>query len=238
MALTPEEFTLLYWLTIGIIVIKFILVGYLSIKLYQKKKSQTLEVTDFFVGVLIFLLTLAISRTLYFYFDFYLTQFNTANYLLGSNLVYWRIASAISGIGVGFLLIVVDKRVLSFKLKGILGYIVIASAILHLFYPIYTLDDFITLSTIGTISGAFIIIVPIFFLWLGIKSPSNRGIAVLLAVGSILYAIAAFGISEPILGPIGQMFGADIRTFFMIMMTIIRAGSLIVIAVSSTKLQI
>jgi len=158
--------------------------------------------------------------------------------LLDSNLIYWRIASAITGLGVGFLLIVVDKRILSFKLKGILGYIVISSAILHLFYPIYTLNDFTTLSTIGTISGASILIVPIFFLYLGIKVPSNRRTAFLLALGSILYAIAALSISESVLGPLEQMFGGDIRAIFTIVMIIVRAGSLIIIALSSTKLEI
>jgi hypothetical protein len=38
MALTPEEISSLYWLTIVIIAIKYVLVGYLAIKLYQKKK--------------------------------------------------------------------------------------------------------------------------------------------------------------------------------------------------------
>lgn len=238
MALTPDQITLLYWLTVFIIVVKYFLVGYLAVKLYQKKKKQGLEIMDFFVGIFVFLLTLALSRTLYFYFDFYLTQLNTANYLLGSNLIYWRIASAITGLGTGFLLIVVDKRILSFKLKGILGYIVIASAILHLFYPIYTFTDFTTLSTIGTISGASIVIIPIFFLYLGVKVPSNRSIAFLLAIGSILYAIAALSISESILGPLETMFGADFRAIFTIVMTIVRAGSLIVIGLSSTKLEI
>jgi len=238
MAFTPEEITLLQWLTVFIIIVKWSLVCVLAVKLYQKKKKQRLEITDFFVGVFVFLLTLAISRVLFFYFDFYLTALDPANFLMGSNLIYWRIASAITGFGVGFLLIVVDKRILSFKLKGILGYIVMGSAVLHLFYPIYTLNDFWTLSTIGTIAGASIIIIPIFFLYLGIKVPSNRAVAFLLAIGSICYAIASLGISETFLGPLEQLVGGDIRSIFIIIMTIMRAGSLITIGLSSTKLQI
>jgi hypothetical protein len=234
MTFTQPQIDLLQWLTVFIIMLKFVLICALAAKLYQKHKQQSLEVTDFFVGVFIFFITLFISRIIFFYFDFYLTDLDTANYLIGSNLMYWRIGSLVTGFGIGFLLIVVDKLVLKFKLKGILGYIVIGVGILHLFYPVYTLDDFWTLSLISTVTGISIMIIPIFFLYLGIKVPGSRTVAFLMAIGSILYAIAGLGISETVLG----LFGEDIRSIIIIIMTVVRAGSLIMMALASVKLHV
>ncbi len=233
MALTPDQI-LLYWLTILIIAVKFCLIGFLSIKLYRRNKQQKLGITDFFVGILILLLTLAISRLIYFYFDFYLTELNPLRYLTGSNLTYWRIASVISGLGQGYLLIVVDRRILNNKFKGLLGYFVIAIAILHIFYPVYNLNDFTILSTIGMVTGVTVLLIPLIFIWLGLKTPSNRKIAFLIALGAILYAVSGFLWGESIL----HIFGSDIRTIITIFSAIMRIAGLTIISVSASKLQI
>ncbi|MDD1778623.1 MAG: hypothetical protein LUQ65_10690, partial [Candidatus Helarchaeota archaeon] len=128
--------------------------------------------------------------------------------------------------------------VLKFRLKGILGYIVIIVGILHLFYPVYTMDDFWTLSMISTVTGISIMLIPIFFLYLGIKVPGSRAVAFLMAFGSILYAVAGLCISETVLGPLELAFGGDIRSIFIIVMTLVRGGSLIMMALSSVKLHI
>jgi hypothetical protein len=236
MGFTPEQLTLLYWLTILIIIIKISLVTYLAVKLYQKSKEQPLKLTDFFVGLLILLVALTISRLFYFYFDFYLTHYDTALYLVGSNLVYWRIGATIVGLGGAYLLGIVDKEIL--KLKGLLGYILAVIAVLHLFYPVNTLDDFIILSTIGTIGGVVFLIIPIVFVWLGIKDPSIRKTSFLIALGAAFYGTAAILMSESTLDPLENLFGAGIRTGIIIASVILRIIGLSILCYGSTKLKI
>ncbi len=238
MGFTPEQLILLYWLTILIIIVKFVLVGFLAVRLYQHNKVEPIKITDFYVGVLILIVALGVSRIFYFYFDFYLTQFDTAFYLVNSNIWYWRIGSVISGLGAGILLVIVEKRILENKTKGILGVIVGAVAILHLFYPLNTLNDFTTLSTIGMVSGIALLIVPIIFLWLGIKDPGNRKVPFLIALGGFLYATAGLLWSESFLGPLEAIYGPDIRTFFIIATIILRIIGLSILASVSTKLKI
>ncbi len=236
MGFTPEQLTLLYWLTILIIVIKFFLITYISVKLYQKSREAPIKLTDFFVGLLILFVTLVISRILYFYFDFYLTNLDTSQYLVGSNLVYWRIGATTLGLGGAYLLGIVDKEIL--HLKGSLGFILGFIAILHLFYPVNTLDDFIVLSTIGTIGGITFLIIPIVFLWLGIKNPSSRRTSFLIAIGSAFYGTAAILMSESTLGPLENLFGVGIRTGIVLASVILRIIGLVILSYGASKLKI
>ena len=232
--LGPQEILIAFWLTIIVILAKISMVSFLGVKLFRRRKETKLGFNDFLTGIFILIIFLTIAQVFYFYFDFFLTGFDTDIYLVFPNLLIYRVASCILGLGIGIFLIILDRSALSNKLKGTLGYINIAVAIINLFYPVVTKADFDMLSNIATIASLFALIIPIIFIWLAIKTPSIRSTSILLALGAILYSVSGMIFNEGVL----SLFGSQIKTFIIILSLIIRIAGLIVLSLSANKLKL
>lgn len=225
MALSEFDFLLAELLTIIVIFINYILAFYVGIKLYKRRKESPIGINDFYTGVFIFFVTLAVSQSIFFYIDFFLTKFEPLLYIVDPGLLFYRISSLFLIGGIGVFLIIIDRSILKNKFKGIFGFINIAIAILHLFYPINNKGDFDMLSIIGLIGPLLVLIVPITFIWLGYKNPPYRTTSFLFALGSILYCLSV-------------LFFLSVETPTIILSMALRIAGLIILVISATKLKI
>jgi hypothetical protein len=130
-----------------------------------------------------------VSRLCYIYFDFFLTTFHTNLYYVFPNIWYWKAASFIAAIGVAVVVWTVDRKILQNKFKGILAIIMICAAVVQLLYPVSDDASFNTVSMIGIVGSIGAFLIPILFLWIGIKTPGLRKIAFAIVFGTIIYVL-------------------------------------------------
>ncbi|MBD3338696.1 MAG: hypothetical protein GF353_06295 [Candidatus Lokiarchaeota archaeon] len=228
MALVPNsfEYNLLLWLVIVLIGVKILLTLYFGITLIKKRKQTGRISFDFTFGMFILMLCLAISRILFLYYDFFLTEFDPETFADPINVLVWRIAMIFYAIGYASVLFAIDKSILDFKFKGIFAYITIAILIIQLVYPIRTLQDFVFVNTLGSVGLLVAIVIPIIFIYLGIKTPTLRKSAFMIAIGSILFAIGAMLVVQSILEPLREAFGTDIQILMFLLFFIFKITGL------------
>jgi hypothetical protein len=215
------EYQVFYILVVLLLAAKLSLSVYLGNKIYKKTKKSGEFSFDFIFGVFCLMICLFFSRLLYFFYDFYLTKFDAANFLNADALLIWSFASFISTIGYSIAMYTVDHRVLHFKLKGILAYILIGIGIFDL---IFILGGFVkTEDAFGLVNGLLIavnllaIVIPVIFFYIGTKTTGLRKISYTIAFGVIIYSIGSSLVLEPILSPLRNVFGnlIHIPIFFM-----------------------
>jgi len=227
-------------LNIGFILIIILLATKLFLALFLgkevignwKRKGGFLE-PDFLLGIFILMVCLFVSRIIYAYFDFFLTQNNPDLYYLPQNVIYWKVAGFIAAIGLFFILIIVEKTVLKFKSKGVLSMLLLAGFIIVLFYPINSRESFEFASLIIVISLCICVIIPVSFLYMGLKAPEIRKISLLFALGQILYMIGVFIINGTVISFLGIN---RITSYFLFL--IFKLTGLITIAICATNLYI
>lgn len=232
------EFQIGLWLTILVIILKFSLAAFYLRYISIQQKKEDHPPMGFYWAVFLFLVLMGVARIFYFDFDFILTKYDTTYYLLPENLSIWRIGSFFSGMAMGVFLILLDWKVLQFKLKGILGAVLVASAVLHLVFPIENMDDFTILSNIGMFMGFAALVVPGIFIWLGIKTPGIRKLCFLIATGIIVYALGGMLISEGVIGPLRDLYGQDAVIFIIVLHTALKVGGLLLLVYGSLKIQL
>ena len=233
------EFYLFFVMTMLIIATKAILLFYVGRKLMAQKRETGSIKLSFSLGIFVLLLCLLISRLIYIYFDFVLTQFDASTYYIPPNYIYWKVAMLIASIGIAFMLYVTDKKVMNFKLKGIVALIPIIGAIIMLIYPINTADDFAFISGLSIVSTGAIAILLFFFIYVAVKSTGSvRKNALLIVVGGLLYAVAALIINESILTPLRIMFGNQIHIFIFFLFMALKISGLILMTYAFTKFSL
>jgi hypothetical protein len=170
------------------------------------------------------------------YFDFYLTEFDSAKYYLLENVIYYKIGGTVYLIGFAILLFIIDKKVLEFKFKGVFSYILFFGALFVLFYPVTTAEEFEFVSLIEMIVvfvGGFIF--PIVFLYFGIKVPKLRNATFLFAFGIIVFILGAALLGEVIVNPLKEVYGIGILVVIWIFALVLKIIGLILITYSSIK---
>ena len=212
------EFNLFLTLIIILLIFKLSLVLYLSVEVNRQKKKTGEISFDFLFSILILFICLFISRILYLFFDFFLTEFDTSKAHLEPAITVWKFASLFANIGYIVVLFTIDKKVLSFKLKGILAYIMAIGAIIQFVYPVSSPEDFEVVSTIGALANIVAITIPIIFFYIGIKTPGLRKISFCIAFGVIIFAIGSNLAVEPILAPVRAAYGVtgQITMYFLL----------------------
>lgn len=215
------EYQIFFILVILLLAAKFSFSVYLGIKIYKKTKNQGKFSFDFIFGVFTLMVCLFISRLLYFFYDFYLTQFDPDNFLYHDALTIWAFASLISTIGYSMAMFTVDYRVLHFRLKGIFAYIIIGVGIFDFIYVmggfVDSLAAFSFVNGILIISNVLAIIIPIIFFYIGIKTIGLRKTAFIIAFGVIIFSIGSSLVLQPILSPLRDAFGdtVQVTVFFL-----------------------
>ncbi|TFF98091.1 MAG: hypothetical protein EU541_07320 [Promethearchaeota archaeon] len=223
MPLEPNtiEYQVFYILTILLLVAKFSLSIYLGKKIYAKSKREGQFSFDFIFGVFILMVCLFISRLLYFFYDFYLTEFNPQNFLNPTALLMWMFASLVSTIGYATAMFTVDYRVLHFRLKGIIAYLIIGVGIFDSVWIlggfVKTQSDFELVSGLLMVANFLAIIIPIIFFYIGIKTMGLKKISFIIAFGVIIFSIGSSIVLQPIIAPLRNTFGdlIQIPIFFI-----------------------
>jgi len=184
-----EGYELPFIFTLVILLVKFILIIFLATRIAKQRKQENAVAIAFLAGILFLVITLFISRIFYLIFDFVLTNFDMTTYAYFPNIWYWKTGSILSSFGIGVLLIIIDKKVMQFKFKGLFGIIVFITSCLQFFWPVNNIDDFTIVSDIGTIGGLCAFFIPILFFWIGAKTPGLRKTSFSVAFGTIIYVV-------------------------------------------------
>ncbi len=233
--MVPDNYEIIFLLTLFIILVKLAMGFYLAVKLRNSKKEEN-PVAPLFLRSIMFLMFLwAISRTLFSIFDFFLTQFVEATYANFPNIWFWKLGAVSSAIGVVAVLLIVDKKILGNKFKGIFAYILLAAIIVQTLYPVNTFADFQVASTIGLIGSIMAFLVPILFLYIGIKTPGLRRTAFIFAFGIIIYMVGSAFVSAAII-PIFYAAGLT-QTMVYFISTSAKALGLVMMTVGATRFR-
>ncbi|NMC05123.1 MAG: hypothetical protein GYA24_07930 [Candidatus Lokiarchaeota archaeon] len=230
----PDTYEIIFLLTFLIILVKIVLGIYLGIKLHKNKKDNL--VAPLFLRSIMFLMILwAISRIFFTIFDFFLTRFVESTYPDFPNIWFWKAGALFSALPVVAVLLIVDKKILGNKFKGIFAYILLAAIILQTAYPVNTFQDFQVASTIGLAGSIMAFLVPILFLYIGGKTPGLRKTAFTFAFGIIIYMVGGALVSASII-PVFYAVGLS-QTLVYLISTSLKAMGLIMMAAGATRFQ-
>jgi uncharacterized membrane protein len=221
------RYLLPFILTLIIIGVKFTLGFYLARKVNQRKKENGKIQIDFIFAICVMMFCIGISRTLYFYFDFFLTHFDPSLFYITPNIYYWKAATFFSTIGIVFVLFIMDKKIYHFKLKGLFAYLLLIVSLIQVFYPVGIETgeaDFKTISTIGIFGTLLGAIIPLTFIYMAIKSSGEiRKLSIILVICIMAYGLGAQLMSEPFLAAIESSGGINARLAVIIIVPIIRS---------------
>ena len=195
----PDTYEIIFLLTLVLILVKIIMAIYLGVRLHKTKKEENRVAPLFMVSIMLVMILWTISRIFFAIFDFFLTKFDTTTYALFPNVWFWKFGALFASIGVIIVLWIVDKKILGNKFKGIFAIIMLVSTVAETLYPVTTFADFQVASTIGLIGSLFALLIPILFIYIGIKTPGLRKTAFLLAFGIIIYTLGGGLVSAAII---------------------------------------
>lgn len=208
---------------------------YLGRKVFKKTKLEEKFKFDFLFGTFLFVVFMFISRAFYFYFDFYLTKLDSSKYYIMPNVIIWKMGTLFSSLGAMFILFILDKDGMKFRLKGTLAYAYGALIIYMLIYPVNSEEDFRNMSALGIVEGIFVAIIPITFLYLGIKYSELRKKAFLVVTAILIFAIAGLIIGENIVGPLKEIYGDQMQVTIFFLFVIMRIIGLSLLSYAVTQ---
>ena len=231
------NFWIAYGLTIFIIIAKFTLSGYLF-KKYKSVETVGQHKLNFIMGMSLLIFGLGVSRSIYFYYDFYLTNYDPNLLFQVPNVYYWKTALFIGTIFSLPLLYVVERDVYQFKTKNIPTTILIIMAVIIFVFPIESKEDFEFVSLIGTLSFLIALLVPAAFIYIAIKTSGQlKKVSITLATAIIAYGIFSMLMSENILSALDNAM-PGIRTFMIILFPIGKVICLVLISYATINFRI
>lgn len=235
---SDQQLNILFIITLVLIVIKAILLGFLAVKMRQRAKETGEFSFGFVFGVFIVILCLMISRIFFSWFDFVLTRFDPTTYHLMPNVLVWKIATAITGIGYAYFLFKTDKNALDFRFKGIFSYVLVVIIVIQLIYPVSTPDDYYFVSTLSIFMNLVAILIPLVFIYMAWKPSPVRKSSILVALGIIVYAIGANITIEILLVALEEAFNYDLRIIMFLISLILKASGLTMFSVGISQFAI
>ena len=236
MSIQPNspEYNIIVALTITLLVVKLIISLYLGKKMIERKKETGKISYGFISSLFVLLICLFISRLFYFQFDFISTQMDPTTYHIFPNYIPWKIAAVVSAFGYANFIFIIDRKILGFKLKGFITYIIILVSIIIILMPVQSSADFDTISLLFLPINGAAIVIPIVFFYIGYKKEEWRSPAYLMAISVILYAIGANVLNESILTAIDSA-GSYIRVVMFLISLSLKTIGLVIIAYSTTQ---
>jgi hypothetical protein len=220
-------------------VMKFFLIIYLVSAFQKRKREDVVAGSDFLVAVTVLLFSLFLSRFFYMMFDFYYTKFDMNLYYLKPNVYFWQIGQCIASLGQGYLIYVVDKKILQNKFKGILAYIMIAGGIFQVAYPINSMDDFNFVSAMSIFSSLGFVILPFVFINIARKSSGElKRTAIVFVLGVIIYALGAIVVNAGLLNVINESTGKEYDVLMYYIQALSKITGMLLLAIASTKFKI
>jgi hypothetical protein len=195
----PDTYEIIFLLTLVLILVKVVMAIYLGARLRKGKKEENRVAPVFMSSFMWVMILWSISRVFFSIFDFYLTKFDMLTYADFPNVWFWKFGALFASIGVIVVLWIIDKKILGNKFKGVFAIIMLASMVLETLWPVFNLADFQMASTIGLVGSLMAFLIPILFLYIGIKTPGLRKTAFLLAFGIIVYVLGGGLVSAAII---------------------------------------
>jgi hypothetical protein len=224
-------------LTLLIIAVKYIISVYLFQK-YQKTERTTDSKLTFILAMSLMIFGLGIARSIYFYYDFYLTEYNPALLYIQPNITYWKIATFLGNFFAVPILYVVERDIYQMRLKRIPSLGMLSVSIFQLLYPISNQTDFELVSTIGMLAVLFTLFVPIAFVNLARKTSGQiRKVCIALASCIVIYGLFSSLMSEQLLSTIDLLIPGA-RLVVIITVPIVKTICLILLTYSTINFQI
>ncbi len=238
MPITSFQNNVFFILTIILLIGKAILAIYLGKTLYEKRKNLGYLELDFLFGFFVFVVSLFVSRVFYMIFDSFLTQFDPYLQYLPENVIFWKLGCFFSSIGVAFILFIIERAIFKFKFKCIPSIFVLIANIIILFYPINTLIEFRIFSILLFASFFISLLIPITFIYNGIKYPEIRKVSLMLGVGALIFFIGTASVSQIVSDPFKAFFGDEYEIIKYFPFFILKLIGLIIVSYFSTNLFI
>jgi hypothetical protein len=232
---TSFEFKLLVTLRVLVIATKLFIALVVGLKVFGKHQKLKEIRNHFLFGIFVLMLSLAISRILYSIFDFRFTLLNPD--LVVEYIWWWKAATLVFFIGIVYLLRIIDLTIFRNKLRGIIAWILLIVAIVITVYPVLVYDDFVLISTLALVSAVGAILIPIFFLYVGIKTTGLRRTAFMIAFGMIIFIIGGLIENESIAAMILAIFQFG-KNYIYLASTITKIIGLSLFARGSLQFQI
>ncbi len=238
MTINPDttEFNIIFGAEIFIVLLKFLIILYLGKKIAEQKKEKEAKGLDFLIGLLVLFIGLFTSRIFYVLFDFIYARFDFTVFHLPPNIWLWKFGMFFVSIGLGYLILILDKKVLNNKYKGIFAYIIFGGAVLVLFWPVQSQDDFGVISLFAIIPQVISLILPGLFLQIGRQSTGElRKVSYLLSLGFILYIIASFLVIAPFIEFMSETLERELVLLFYGFRAAFKCSALIIFAYGASK---
>ncbi len=236
--LTPGEYIFSFYATICVIVVKFAIATFIGRRVFLQSKGQSKHRLSFMGAAFLLILCLGISRSIYFYYDFFLTNFIPAMLWPTPQVYFWQAATCIGGYGSAFILFVLERDVYRFKTCLIPTGIVVVVSTIQLLYPIKSLDDFQLVSTVGLIATLAMLLAIFTFIYLAIKSTGiMRKVCIALMIGVLVFAVAGMSMSENLLAALDAALPGA-RTFVIVAVPILKIVSFVIISWGAVHFQL
>jgi hypothetical protein len=228
--------TLILYLTVFLVATKLGIVIYLFKKIQIKKKNKIEAGVKFLTAISIMISGLFISRILFAYFDFILTDFDENLYGVFPNYLLWKTAMFFAASTLVYLLWVLDKTIIENKFKGIPAIITLVVMVIALSLPINGLEDFKTMSLYSSIANFTALLIPGIFFYIAKESSGEiRRTAFLIGFGILIYAIATLLVNESLIAGLNSALQVDTRSFIWILSILTKCIGLSLFAISSVK---
>lgn len=213
------EFYTIFVATIFMVVIKAVMVVFVGIQRRKKIKEGSMGI-PFITAMFVLLLSMFLSRLSFMVFDFHFTKFDVSLYPLFPGVLFWRIGMLLSSIGMAYLVFITDRKILNFKLKGLIAYIVLGGGIFVLLFPINSSADFEFVSAVSIIPSAGLLLVLIVFLNIAIKTSGEvRKTAVIIIIAFIMYSISGIVVNAGLIAALTAAIGQDVDLFMYLLQT-------------------
>ncbi len=168
--------------------------GIWMLVLYLHSKRESKTPVPYVLATCIFFILLAVGRVIFAWFDFVLTSFNDITY--PTYAWAWKIASAITTVGLALFTYQLEKKPLQNKTRGILTVIVLVFVALMIVYPVNDLSSFNIAQyfIVGAIGP--IMLTPFIYFYLAAQVPGYKATGVVIGVGMIVYFLGEAAIAE------------------------------------------
>ncbi len=187
---------------IGVIALSFAISLYLGVK-YQKSEEKN----KIKLAFSLMFLSLAISRLLLMYFDYFITGLNPALY--SDHQLFWRLATLFQLLGLGFLIVVSEYAVFRGK-----DYFIFTIGFLIVVFVGMLIPDFFMAQNVTVYAVAFAAFIPVSWIYLAIKLPLARKNTLLIILGFLLFGVGLILLSAGIVDILAPII--DIHTLYLL----------------------
>ena len=240
MAMTQDAITIVFYLTVFIVAVKAFMLVFIEAKIRHRKKEGNELSVSFMRAVWVMILCLLVSRLFYMYFDFVVTNFDTSHYHVGNNELSWKLGMLVVGLGMAYIVFVVDRKILGFKFKGLFSWIILGGAIFQLLYPIETAADFSFVSAVGILPNLGMLVIFVVFINIAIKTSGTvRRTATILIMSMLLIAVAALlvnaGLIEALDTAIGLVPPESVDVYMYLTQSVMKTIGIVMLAVGASR---